>query len=74
MLNKTELETAIKVSKHEIMKLTHESLRPNQGFKMRTVGAQIAAIVTALEYYEVELKKLNTPVKAVKLPAKVKED
>ena len=43
-LNKEQLEIAIRVSEEEITKLTHETLRPNAGFKMRTHGTLIAVL------------------------------
>lgn len=57
-MNRNELEAAIKVAEHELMKLTHETLRPNQGFKMRTHGPIISSIITAIEFYRRELSKL----------------
>ena len=65
MLTKHELETAIKVCHHEIMKLTHETIRPNQGFKMRMHAPSIAGIIATLDHYEAELAKLEKEAKPV---------
>lgn len=75
MLNETELKRAIHVAHFELMKLTHETLRPSQGFKMRTHGTTIAAIITCINHYEKELAALPvaTPKAPVKSAAK-KED
>lgn len=61
-MTKNQLETAIKVCDHEIEKLTNETLRPSQGFKMRTHGALIAAIITSKMYYKEELKLIDAIV------------
>ena len=58
-MDKNALETAIKVGQFELAKLTHETLRPNQGFKMRTHAPIIADIIIAIRYYEEELAKLD---------------
>ena len=66
-MDKHVLESAIKAAKNELAKLTHETIRPNQSFKMRTHGPIISSIITAVEYYERELAKLP-------MPKTVKED
>ena len=58
-MTKNQLETAVKVAKHELERLTNETLRPNQSFKMRTHGPIISSIIIAIGYYEDELAKLN---------------
>ena len=35
-MDKNALEAAIRAATHELEKLTYETIRPNQGFKMRT--------------------------------------
>lgn len=64
-MDKNTLETAIKVAKFELERMTHETLRPSQGFKMRTHGSTIAAVATAIRYYEEELVKLTKGPKKV---------
>ena len=58
MMNKNELETAIRVAKEQLKALTHETLRPNSGFKMRTHAMTLGGIVAVIGYYEKELAKL----------------
>lgn len=74
MMTKDEYAAAIAVAEHEIMKLTHEFLRKGQGFKMRTVGSQIHAIIASKEYYEKELKKLEDAAPKRGRPPVNKED
>ena len=59
-MTKQETEAAIKVAKGELTRLTHETLRPHQGFKMRTHGPTISSIITAIKYWEIELTKFPT--------------
>ena len=66
MMTKDELELAIKVAKEQLTKLTHETLRPNAGFKMRTHGSIISAIAQCIRFYEEELERLPKPTKARK--------
>lgn len=68
-MNKHELETAIKVAKEQLKALTHETLRPNSGFKMRTHAQTLGGIVAVIGYYEKELAKLPK-----EKPAPRKED
>jgi len=68
IMTKDQLDTALRVAKNELEKLTNETLRPNQGFKMRTNGPIISSIITAIRYYENELEKSK------KLSLKKKED
>ena len=74
-MNKNELETALKVAKEELKRLTHETIRPHQSFKMRTHGENMAAIVTCIKYFEEELSK-ETEVVTKTQPKRVmkKED
>ena len=70
-MNKNELETAIRIARSELQKLTYETLRTNQGFKMRTHGNIISSIITALGWYEKELdilveKEKSSPTKVSK--------
>ena len=58
-MDKHQLTAAINAAKGELEKLTNETIRPHQSFKMRTHGPIISSIVTALGYYEGELAKLN---------------
>lgn len=58
MLTKEELTRAIEVAEFELMKMTHETLRKSQGYKIRTHGVAIAALTTCINYYKAELEKL----------------
>ena len=68
-MNKHELETAIKVAKEQLKALTHETLRPHAGFKMRTHAMTLGGIVAVIEYYKQELANLPK-----EKPAPRKED
>ena len=63
-MNKNELTKAIEVAENELIKLTHETLRPSQGFKMRTHSQIMAAIITCLNHYKAKLKELPKESKA----------
>ena len=58
-MDKNALEAAIKAAEHELTKLTYETIRPNQAFKMRTHSPIISSIIACKEYYERELAKLD---------------
>ena len=66
-MNRNELETAIRIARSELQKLTYETLRTNQGFKMRTHGTIISSIITALGWYEKELEAVIKEETAEKL-------
>ena len=74
-MTRNELERAIQVAEFELTKLTHETLRPSQGFKMRTHAPIMANIVTCIAYYKAELDNLpKEKVITKKAPVVRKED
>ena len=73
-MNKNELDTAINIAKSELKKLAHESMRPNQGFKMRTNGPIMSSLVTCITYWEDELSKEEKVITKTQPKTVKKED
>lgn len=61
-MDKNQIEALIRVAKSELGKLSNETIRPNQGFKIRTHGVIIASIIDIIKYNEELLSKMDKPV------------
>ena len=70
-MTKNELEAAIRVAEYELTRMTHETLRPNQGFKMRTHAPIMSNMVNCIAYYKERLAEAD---KVITKKATRKED
>ena len=58
-MDKNKLETVKRIAKFELEKLADETLRPNQGFKMRFHGPVMQSLINVIGYCDDELSKLD---------------